>query len=170
MKRLTVWTILLVLAVAGPAWSAPQINTEYGDQMPWLGADINAMASTGAAAARIRCSAHTRTTRLRACQARVSPATVTAAITQIAPEAVVTTGVTPYELVVWARADDHKKIKQLIDDGAIGRLTWAVTGAAFGTYHERESRVRGGDDLVRLERVHASHARQPRSPVDLHAA
>jgi hypothetical protein len=49
MKRLTVWTILLVLAVAGPAWSAPQINTEYGDQMPWLGADINAMASTGAA-------------------------------------------------------------------------------------------------------------------------
>jgi hypothetical protein len=49
MKRLTVWTCLLVLAVAGPAWSVPQINTEYGDQMPWLNSDINAMASTGAA-------------------------------------------------------------------------------------------------------------------------
>jgi predicted dehydrogenase len=40
----------------------------------------------------------------------------------------------------------HQKIKQLIDEGAIGRLTWAVTGAAFGTYHEREDRVRAGDD------------------------
>lgn len=49
MKRLTVWTCLLVLAVAGPAWSVPQINTEFGDQMPWYGADINSMASTGAA-------------------------------------------------------------------------------------------------------------------------
>ena len=40
----------------------------------------------------------------------------------------------------------HQKIKQLIDDGALGQLTWAVTGAAFGTYHEDEARVRGGDD------------------------
>ncbi len=40
----------------------------------------------------------------------------------------------------------HQRIKQLIDEGAIGRLTWAVTGAAFGTYHEQESHVRGGDD------------------------
>lgn len=39
----------------------------------------------------------------------------------------------------------HQKIKQLIDEGALGRLTWAVTGSAFGTYHERE-RVRHGDD------------------------
>ena len=49
MQRLTVWTCLLVLAVAGPAWSVPQIMTEYGDQMPWLGSDINAMGGTGAA-------------------------------------------------------------------------------------------------------------------------
>ena len=28
---------------------------------------------------------------------------------------------------------------------ALGQLTWAVTGAAFGTYHENE-RVRGGND------------------------
>jgi len=49
MLRLTVLTCLLLLAVAGPAWSVPQIMTEYGDQMPWLGADINAMGGTGAA-------------------------------------------------------------------------------------------------------------------------
>jgi predicted dehydrogenase len=40
----------------------------------------------------------------------------------------------------------HQKIKELIRDGAIGRLTWAVTGSAFGTYHEDESSVRSGDD------------------------
>jgi len=49
MQRLTVWTCLLLLALAGPAWSVPQIMTEYGDQMPWLGSDINAMGGTGAA-------------------------------------------------------------------------------------------------------------------------
>jgi hypothetical protein len=49
MLRLTVWTCLLVLAVAGPAWSVPFIMAEYGDQMPWLGSDINAMGGTGAA-------------------------------------------------------------------------------------------------------------------------
>lgn len=35
-------------------------------------------------------------------------------------------------------------IKKLIADGALGRLTWAVTGASFGTYHEDEGRVRHG--------------------------
>jgi len=40
----------------------------------------------------------------------------------------------------------HQRIKQLIDEGALGRLTWAVTGSAFGTYHEDESSVRSGDD------------------------
>ncbi len=49
MQRLTVLTCLLLLAVAGPAWSVPQIMTEYGDQMPWLGSDINAMGGTGTA-------------------------------------------------------------------------------------------------------------------------
>jgi predicted dehydrogenase len=38
-----------------------------------------------------------------------------------------------------------QRYRQLIEEGALGQLTWAVTGAAFGTYHERE-RVRGGDD------------------------
>ena len=40
----------------------------------------------------------------------------------------------------------HQKIKQLIQEGALGRLTWAVTGSAFGTYHEDEAAVRSGDD------------------------
>lgn len=39
----------------------------------------------------------------------------------------------------------HQRIKELIGEGALGTLTWAVTGAAFGRYHENE-RVRGGDD------------------------
>jgi predicted dehydrogenase len=40
----------------------------------------------------------------------------------------------------------HQRIKELLAQGAIGRLTWAVTGSAFGTYHEDESAVRGGSD------------------------
>ena len=38
-------------------------------------------------------------------------------------------------------------VRRLIAEGAIGTLCWAVTGAAFGTYHERE-RVRQGDDVL----------------------
>jgi predicted dehydrogenase len=37
-------------------------------------------------------------------------------------------------------------IKRLVDAGALGTLTWAVTGATFGQYHERESTVRHGSD------------------------
>jgi predicted dehydrogenase len=37
-------------------------------------------------------------------------------------------------------------IKRLVDEGALGKLTWAVTGATFGQYHEQESSVRHGDD------------------------
>ncbi|HZR00995.1 MAG TPA: Gfo/Idh/MocA family oxidoreductase [Chloroflexota bacterium] len=40
-----------------------------------------------------------------------------------------------------------QQIKKLIRDGAIGRLTWAICGAAFGTYHEQE-KVRQGDDVL----------------------
>ncbi len=39
----------------------------------------------------------------------------------------------------------HQRVKEMIGEGALGMLTWAVTGAAFGRYHENE-RVRGGDD------------------------
>ena len=41
----------------------------------------------------------------------------------------------------------HRQIRRLVMDGALGTLTWAVTGAAFGTYHERE-RVRQGEDVL----------------------
>ena len=39
----------------------------------------------------------------------------------------------------------HLRIKEMIQEGVLGTLTWAVTGAAFGRYHENEP-VRGGDD------------------------
>jgi len=39
------------------------------------------------------------------------------------------------------------RIRELVDDGALGTLCWAACGAAFGTYHERES-VRQGDDIL----------------------
>lgn len=39
-----------------------------------------------------------------------------------------------------------QRIKELVEEGALGTLTWAVTGATFGQYHENETRVRGGDD------------------------
>lgn len=39
----------------------------------------------------------------------------------------------------------HLRIKEMIDEGVLGTLTWAATGAAFGRYHENE-RVRGGDN------------------------
>lgn len=39
----------------------------------------------------------------------------------------------------------HQAIKRMIEEGVLGRLTWAVTGSAFGTYHEAE-KVRHGDD------------------------
>ena len=47
------WSAALVigwlLASVLPVGAAPQIMTEYGDQMPWFSADINGMGSTGAA-------------------------------------------------------------------------------------------------------------------------
>lgn len=39
-----------------------------------------------------------------------------------------------------------QRIKEMIGEGAIGDLTWAITGATFGTYHEQESSVRHGDN------------------------
>jgi predicted dehydrogenase len=38
-------------------------------------------------------------------------------------------------------------IRRLIGEGALGTLTWAATGAAFGQYHEHES-VRQGQDVL----------------------
>ena len=41
----------------------------------------------------------------------------------------------------------NRAIRDLIREGAIGRLAWAAIGASFGTYHEGES-VRQGDDVL----------------------
>jgi predicted dehydrogenase len=38
-----------------------------------------------------------------------------------------------------------QRIRELVQEGALGTLTWAVTGSAFGKYHENE-KVRHGDD------------------------
>jgi predicted dehydrogenase len=39
------------------------------------------------------------------------------------------------------------RIRELLQEGALGRLAWAATGAGFGTYHETEG-VRQGDDVL----------------------
>ena len=41
----------------------------------------------------------------------------------------------------------NQRIRQLILEGALGQLTWAVAGSAFGQYHEKES-VRHGEDIL----------------------
>ena len=41
----------------------------------------------------------------------------------------------------------NQRIREQIREGAIGRLVWAATGAAFGKYHETED-VRQGSDLL----------------------
>jgi len=41
----------------------------------------------------------------------------------------------------------HRRIRRLILDGELGLLVWAVTGATFGQYHEREG-VRQGEDVL----------------------
>jgi predicted dehydrogenase len=39
-----------------------------------------------------------------------------------------------------------QRIKELVQDGVLGTMTWAMTGSSFGRYHEQESSVRLGDD------------------------
>ena len=45
----------------------------------------------------------------------VPAATVTLSLRQIVPEAVVTTGATPSQLVIWAAPKDHEKVKEVMD-------------------------------------------------------
>src|SRR5205085_376987 len=40
-----------------------------------------------------------------------------------------------------------RRIRELIREGALGRLAWAATGAGFGSYHEKEG-VRQGEDVL----------------------
>lgn len=41
----------------------------------------------------------------------------------------------------------NRKIREMIRNGELGKLSWAVTGAAFGAYHEQEG-VRQGNDVL----------------------
>jgi predicted dehydrogenase len=41
----------------------------------------------------------------------------------------------------------NQRIREMIRNGDLGRLAWATTGAAFGTYHEKEG-VRQGEDVL----------------------
>jgi predicted dehydrogenase len=41
----------------------------------------------------------------------------------------------------------NRRIREMIGNGDLGRLAWATTGAAFGSYHEREG-VRQGNDVL----------------------
>ncbi len=41
----------------------------------------------------------------------------------------------------------NRRIRKLIREGALGKLAWAATGAAFGAYHEHEG-LRQGDDVL----------------------
>ena len=41
----------------------------------------------------------------------------------------------------------NQRIRELIEEGALGTLCWALCGATFGTYHEGES-VRQGEDVL----------------------
>ncbi|RYG24384.1 Gfo/Idh/MocA family oxidoreductase [bacterium] len=41
----------------------------------------------------------------------------------------------------------NKTIRRMIQEGELGELAWAVAGAAFGTYHEKED-LRSGNDVL----------------------
>jgi len=44
----------------------------------------------------------------------------------------------------------NRCIRDLIRDGALGQLAWAVIGCAFGTYHEKEGCRQGSDALSNI--------------------
>ena len=76
-----------------------------------------------------------------------------------------TTSAQATELIDWATAHGVKivaspgemnrphtqAINQLIADGAIGELCWAVCGASFGRYHETEIYRQGNDPLSNVD-------------------
>lgn len=44
----------------------------------------------------------------------------------------------------------HQMIRQMVQNGDLGTLTWAVTGSAFGNYHQNESVRHGNDPLSNI--------------------
>ena len=45
----------------------------------------------------------------------------------------------------------NRRIRELIQEGALGQLAWAATGAAFGAYHEQEGVRLGSDPLSNID-------------------
>ncbi|HEY3283931.1 MAG TPA: Gfo/Idh/MocA family oxidoreductase, partial [Armatimonadota bacterium] len=45
----------------------------------------------------------------------------------------------------------NQRIRELIQEGALGRLAWTAVGAAFGAYHENESVRKGDDPLTNVD-------------------
>lgn len=45
----------------------------------------------------------------------------------------------------------NQRIRKLLQDGALGHLVWAATGAGFGTYHEHERMREGSDVLTNID-------------------
>lgn len=39
------------------------------------------------------------------------------------------------------------RLRKMVQDGSLGKIAWAATGAAFGAYHENEN-LRKGDDVL----------------------
>ncbi len=45
----------------------------------------------------------------------------------------------------------NRAIRALVESGALGKIAWAMTGAAFGTYHEDEPVRQGGDTVDAID-------------------
>ena len=45
----------------------------------------------------------------------------------------------------------NRAIRQLVESGALGKISWAMTGAAFGTYHEDEPVRQGGGTVDAID-------------------
>jgi predicted dehydrogenase len=43
-----------------------------------------------------------------------------------------------------------REVRRIVQEGELGQLAWAVTGAAFGNYHEFEGLRQGGDVLTNI--------------------
>jgi predicted dehydrogenase len=45
----------------------------------------------------------------------------------------------------------NRAIRRLVESGALGKISWAMTGAAFGTYHEEEPVRQGGGTVDAID-------------------
>jgi predicted dehydrogenase len=45
----------------------------------------------------------------------------------------------------------NRAIRRLVESGVLGKISWAMTGAAFGTYHEEEPVRQGGETVDAID-------------------